>query len=170
MIEYYPDVSGCYILRPWSYSIWESITKFFDAGIKELGVENASFPIFVSKKALTAEEDHVEGFAAEVAWVTKSGDSDLKNPSPSAPRVKPSFTRPLRSGLEVTVICQFASTNGATLYDGSSKTPRLSFARVNFCGKKDTALCHTRGNRRRSVGYSRLVRTRVRGIVGSPRR
>lgn len=24
MVEYY-DVSGCYILRPWSYSIWESI-------------------------------------------------------------------------------------------------------------------------------------------------
>lgn len=24
MIEYY-DVSGCYILLPWSYSIWENI-------------------------------------------------------------------------------------------------------------------------------------------------
>ena len=24
MVEYY-DVSGCYILRPWSYSIWEKI-------------------------------------------------------------------------------------------------------------------------------------------------
>ena len=24
MVEYY-DVSGCYILRPWSYSIWEEI-------------------------------------------------------------------------------------------------------------------------------------------------
>ena len=24
MVEYY-DVSGCYILRPWSYSIWESV-------------------------------------------------------------------------------------------------------------------------------------------------
>ena len=24
MIEYY-DISGCYVLRPWSYSIWESI-------------------------------------------------------------------------------------------------------------------------------------------------
>lgn len=24
MIEYY-DVSGCYILRPWSYSIWETM-------------------------------------------------------------------------------------------------------------------------------------------------
>ena len=32
MIEYY-NVSGCYILRPWSYSIWEAIqglyTKIF---------------------------------------------------------------------------------------------------------------------------------------------
>jgi bifunctional glutamyl/prolyl-tRNA synthetase len=24
MLEYY-DVSGCYILRPWAYSIWERI-------------------------------------------------------------------------------------------------------------------------------------------------
>ena len=24
MIDYY-DISGCYILRPWAYSIWESI-------------------------------------------------------------------------------------------------------------------------------------------------
>ena len=24
MIDYY-EISGCYILRPWSYSIWESI-------------------------------------------------------------------------------------------------------------------------------------------------
>ena len=24
MMEYY-DISGCYILRPWSYSIWEAI-------------------------------------------------------------------------------------------------------------------------------------------------
>ena len=24
MLDYY-NVSGCYILRPWSYSIWESI-------------------------------------------------------------------------------------------------------------------------------------------------
>ena len=24
MLEYY-NVSGCYILRPWSYSIWETI-------------------------------------------------------------------------------------------------------------------------------------------------
>lgn len=79
MIEYY-DVSGCYILRPWSYSIWESIKDFFDKEIKKMGIENTYFPLFVSEKALTKEKDHVEGFAPEVAWVTKSGDSDLEEP------------------------------------------------------------------------------------------
>ena len=29
MIDYY-TVGGCYILRPWSFSIWESITAFMD--------------------------------------------------------------------------------------------------------------------------------------------
>merc|ERR1712142_756040 len=48
MIEYY-NVSGCYILRPWSYAIWDFIKDFFDAEIKKLGVVNAYFPIFVAK-------------------------------------------------------------------------------------------------------------------------
>ena len=34
MIEYY-DVSGCYILRPWAYSIWERVKDHFDAEIKK---------------------------------------------------------------------------------------------------------------------------------------
>ncbi|GJP40264.1 hypothetical protein CLOM_g24547, partial [Closterium sp. NIES-68] len=79
LIEYY-DVSGCYILRPWSYSIWETIKDFFDAEIKQLGVQNSYFPMFVSERALNAEKDHVEGFAPEVAWVTKSGQSELDVP------------------------------------------------------------------------------------------
>ena len=75
MIEYY-DISGCYILRPWSYSVWESITKYFDILIATEGVENSYFPMFVSERALKKEKDHVEGFAAEVAWVTKYGNTD----------------------------------------------------------------------------------------------
>ena len=76
MLEYY-DVSGCYILRPWSFSIWEAIKDFFDAEIKKLGVQNCYFPIFVAKSALEKEKDHIADFAPEVAWVTKSGDTDL---------------------------------------------------------------------------------------------
>jgi prolyl-tRNA synthetase len=48
-----------------------------DNEFKKLGVSNAYFPIFVSEKALCTEENHVEGFSAEVAWVTKYGKSDL---------------------------------------------------------------------------------------------
>jgi prolyl-tRNA synthetase len=79
MIEYY-DISGCYIFRPWSFRIWEFITQFFDSGIKKMGVQNAYFPLFVTKKALTAEADHIEGFAPECAWVTHSGSSELPEP------------------------------------------------------------------------------------------
>ncbi|CAM9162431.1 unnamed protein product [Chrysoparadoxa australica] len=80
MIDYY-DISGCYILRPWAYEIWEHLQRWFDDRIKQdLEVQNAYFPLFVSQKALEAEKDHVEGFAPEVAWVTRSGDSDLAEP------------------------------------------------------------------------------------------
>lgn len=79
MIEFY-DISGCYILRPWSFAMWDAIRDFFDSEIKKLGVQNAYFPLFVSQKRLTTEEDHIEGFAAEVAWVTRSGDTELEEP------------------------------------------------------------------------------------------
>ncbi len=79
MIDY-SDISGCYILRPWSFSIWECIQRWFDDEIKDLGVDNTYFPLFVSKHALETERDHVAGFAPEVAWVTKSGSSDLAEP------------------------------------------------------------------------------------------
>uniref|UniRef100_A0A8B9ZMX6 Bifunctional glutamate/proline--tRNA ligase n=1 Tax=Anas zonorhyncha TaxID=75864 RepID=A0A8B9ZMX6_9AVES len=79
MIEYY-DVSGCYVLRPWAYAIWESIKNFFDAEIKKLGVENCYFPMFVSQAALEKEKTHIADFAPEVAWVTRSGKTDLAEP------------------------------------------------------------------------------------------
>ena len=65
MIEYY-DVSGCYILRPWSYAVWEAIQAFFDPEIKRLGVRNAYFPMFVSHAALEREKTHIADFAPEV--------------------------------------------------------------------------------------------------------
>ncbi|KAL3616061.1 hypothetical protein CASFOL_040355 [Castilleja foliolosa] len=79
MIEYY-DISGCYILRPWAMSIWEVMQAFFDAEIKKMKIKNCYFPLFVSSNVLQKEKDHIEGFAPEVAWVTKSGESDLEMP------------------------------------------------------------------------------------------
>jgi prolyl-tRNA synthetase len=36
--------------------------------------------MFVTEKALKKEENHLEGFSPEVAWVTKSGQSELDEP------------------------------------------------------------------------------------------
>lgn len=72
LIDYY-DVSGCYILRPWAYAIWELLQQELDRRIKAMDVQGCYFPMFVSEKALNAEQDHVVGFTPEVAWVTKTG-------------------------------------------------------------------------------------------------
>jgi prolyl-tRNA synthetase len=45
---------------------------WFNAKIKELEVQNAYFPMFVSQKVLEREKDHIEGFSPEVAWVTRA--------------------------------------------------------------------------------------------------
>lgn len=100
LIAYY-EVSGCYILLPNSYSIWERIQAFFDAEIKKLGVVNVYFPLFVSQRALNAEKDHVEGFAPEVAWVTKSGETALEQPIAIRPTsetiIYPYFAKKIQS-------------------------------------------------------------------------
>lgn len=100
LIEYY-DVSGCYILRPWAYAIWESVQQKFDLDIKTLGVKNSYFPMFVSEKALNTEKNHVEGFAPEVAWVTRSGTTDLEKPIAIRPTSEtimyPAFSKWIRS-------------------------------------------------------------------------
>jgi hypothetical protein len=49
--DYY-DISSCYILRPWSFSIWEKITQYLDAKFKSNETENAYFPMFDSKGKL----------------------------------------------------------------------------------------------------------------------
>eukprot|EP00123_Amoebidium_parasiticum_P015370 comp22933_c0_seq1/m.36330 comp22933_c0_seq1/g.36330 ORF comp22933_c0_seq1/g.36330 comp22933_c0_seq1/m.36330 type:complete len:1363 (-) comp22933_c0_seq1:376-4464(-) len=79
LIEYH-DVSGCYVFRPASFSIWEYVQAFLDTSFKSLGVQNCYFPMFVTQKALQKEKDHIADFAPEVAWVTKAGNSEMAEP------------------------------------------------------------------------------------------
>lgn len=72
MVEYYNEISGFFILRPAAMYIWSVIRKWFQERIEAMGVEEASFPMFLSQKSLEKEKDHVEGFAPELAWVTKA--------------------------------------------------------------------------------------------------
>jgi len=77
LVDYSP-VSGCMVLRPSGYAIWENIQKATDAEFKEVGVANTYFPLFIPERLLKKEAEHVEGFAPEVAWVTHAGSSKLE--------------------------------------------------------------------------------------------
>jgi prolyl-tRNA synthetase len=75
-------VRGMMVVRPYGWAMWEAITRAFDDMIKESGHENWAFPLLIPREYLMKEAEHVEGFAPEVAWVTKAGRSmeDLEEP------------------------------------------------------------------------------------------
>ena len=79
MVDYSP-VKGFMVIRPYGYAIWENIQKEFDKRFKATGHQNMYFPLLIPKSMLEKEAEHVEGFAPEVAWVTKGGDKELNEP------------------------------------------------------------------------------------------
>src|SRR5687768_14750774 len=76
----YTDVKGCMAIRPYGYAIWELIQQGLDRRFKETGHVNAYFPLFIPKRLLMREAEHVEGFSPQVAWVTKGGEEELEEP------------------------------------------------------------------------------------------
>lgn len=73
----YSEVSGCMVYRPRAYSIWEKIKNEIDKRFKEIGIENAYFPLLIPESLLEKEKTHFQGFTPEVAWVTHAGESEL---------------------------------------------------------------------------------------------
>ncbi len=63
-------VRGCMVIKPYGYSIWETMQKELDCMFKETGHSNAYFPLFIPKSFFAKEAAHVEGFAKECAVVT----------------------------------------------------------------------------------------------------
>jgi len=63
-------VRGCMVIKPWGYAIWENIRGVLDDMFKETGVKNCYFPLFIPRRFLEREAEHVEGFAKECAIVT----------------------------------------------------------------------------------------------------
>src|SRR5438309_1642092 len=73
-------VRGCMVIRPYGYTLWENGRDILDRRFKETDVVNAYFPLLIPQSFLLKEAEHVEGFAPEVAWVTKGGNEELAEP------------------------------------------------------------------------------------------
>src|SRR5579871_1257647 len=76
----YSPVRGCMVIRPYGYALWENVQAALDGMIKETGHQNMYFPLLIPESFLKKEASHVEGFAPEVAWVTRGGSSELEEP------------------------------------------------------------------------------------------
>jgi prolyl-tRNA synthetase len=76
----YSPVRGCMVIRPNGYAIWELMQQALDGMFKATGHRNAYFPLFIPQSFLEKEAEHVEGFAPEVAVVTRAGGKELEEP------------------------------------------------------------------------------------------
>jgi prolyl-tRNA synthetase len=76
----YSAVRGCMVIRPNGYAIWELMQGALDAMFKATGHRNAYFPLLIPQSFLQKEAEHVEGFAPEVAVVTRAGGKELEEP------------------------------------------------------------------------------------------
>ncbi|CZR63348.1 probable proline-tRNA ligase [Phialocephala subalpina] len=127
MIEYYNEISGFFILRPASMFIWNQIRKWFQERIEAMDVEEASFPMFLSSKSLEKEKDHVEGFAPELAWVTKAGDKDLEVPVAVRPTSEavmyPYYSKWIRSHRDLPL--RLNQWNSVVRWEAKQTTPFL---------------------------------------------
>jgi prolyl-tRNA synthetase len=73
-------VRGTMVIRPVGYAIWEHMQADMDRRIKDAGVQNAYFPLFIPESYLRREANHVEGFSPELAVVTVAGGKELAEP------------------------------------------------------------------------------------------
>lgn len=73
----YSPIKGFIVLRPYGFSLWESIISILDSRFKETGHQNGYLPGLIPESLLAREKDHFEGFTPEVFWVTKAGNKNL---------------------------------------------------------------------------------------------
>ena len=63
-------VRGSMVIKPYGFSIWDSMKVELDLMFKATGHVNAYFPLFIPKSFFSKEASHVDGFAKECAVVT----------------------------------------------------------------------------------------------------
>lgn len=112
LLDYYA-VSGCYIMLPASYKMWEQIQCYIDAKLKQIGVDNVYFPLLIPETYLNKEANHVAGFAHEMIWLatheTEKSNNETQNvrlcirPT-SETGIYPTFSKKVRSHADLPIL------------------------------------------------------------------
>jgi prolyl-tRNA synthetase len=72
----YP-VKGFTVYMGWGYSIAKRIYQMLEKELEDSDHLPMQFPVVIPEDAFRKEEDHIEGFSAEVFWITRAGDNEL---------------------------------------------------------------------------------------------
>jgi len=70
-------VKGFTVYRGWGYQIVRTIAHMLEEKLEEAGHEPMLFPVVIPEDAFEKEAEHIKGFAAEVFWITRGGDTEL---------------------------------------------------------------------------------------------
>ena len=73
----YSNVKGCVVFEPAGYAIWEKMQSILDKMFKDTGHQNVYMPMLIPESLMKKEAELIDGFAPEVAWVTRGGDKEL---------------------------------------------------------------------------------------------
>jgi prolyl-tRNA synthetase len=72
----YP-VKGFTVYTGWGFSVAKRIIAMLEEGLEDNGNEPMQFPVVIPEDSFQKEEDHIEGFAGEVFWITHAGENLL---------------------------------------------------------------------------------------------
>lgn len=161
----YSPVRGCMVIKPHGYAIWEHIQAGLDQRIKATGHVNAYFPLFIPMSFLMKEAEHVEGFAPEVAVVTRGGGEELAEPLVVRPTseaiIGSMYAKWIRSWRDLPVLIN----QWANVVRWEMRTPALPAHHRVFVAGRTHCPCHRGRGRGRDTqdpprGLRRLRRAR----------
>ncbi len=73
----YP-VKGFAVYKPWGAKVTKKVISMLEDELDATGHDPAFFPVAISEDDFAKEAEHIEGFAAEVFWITHAGNRKLE--------------------------------------------------------------------------------------------
>lgn len=78
ILDYRYPIKGLGVWLPYGFKIRENVFRIIRNQLDSTGHSEALFPLLIPETSLQKEAEHVEGFEAQVFWVTQGGDKQLK--------------------------------------------------------------------------------------------
>jgi prolyl-tRNA synthetase len=78
IFDYRYPIKGLAVWLPYGFQIRENVFRVIRNQLNSTGHQEALFPLLIPEVSLQKEAEHVEGFEAQVFWVTQGGQRQLK--------------------------------------------------------------------------------------------